>query len=113
MDISYANSKIRKICTDDKVAQKELGRAGAKALRERLDHMLNAENLEALRFAPGGWHELVGDRKKQLACSIGHRKKSATQHLKYIPRSKLGLLAIACSLFCTNSFNSSFVFVFA
>ena len=41
---------------------------------------------------------------------IGHRKKSATQHLKYIPRSRLGLLAIACSLFCTNPFNSSFVF---
>ena len=41
---------------------------------------------------------------------IGHCKKSATQHLKYIPRSRLGLLAIACSLFCTNPFNSSFVF---
>ena len=44
------------------------------------------------------------------SASIGHRKKSATQHLKYIPRSRLGLLAIACSLFCTNPFNSSFVF---
>ena len=70
MDISYANSRIQKICTDEKTAKKELGSAGAKVLRKRLDHMLVAENLEVLRFAPGSWHELAGDRKGQLACSI-------------------------------------------
>jgi len=41
---------------------------------------------------------------------IGHFKKSATQHLKYIPRNRLGLFDIAWSFVCVNSFNSSFVF---
>ena len=70
MDISYANSKIRKICTDPKVAQKELGKAGAQVLQDRLKQMYDAENLETLRFAAGDWHELKGDRKGQLACSL-------------------------------------------
>jgi len=70
MDISYANSRIQKICTEEKTAKKELGSEGAKVLRKRLDQMLAAENLEILRFAPGAWHELKGDRKGQLACSI-------------------------------------------
>jgi len=73
MDISYANRRIQKICTDEKTAKKELGSEGAKVLRKRLDHMLAAENLEILRFAPGAWHELVGDRKGQLACSLSGR----------------------------------------
>ena len=40
-------------------------------------------------------------------CYIGHRKKSATQHRKYIPRNRLGLSAIFCNLLCVNSFSSS------
>ena len=47
--------------------------------------------------------------------SIGHFKKSATQHRKYIPRSRLeffdmALSLLALSLFCVNIFSSSFVF---
>jgi len=70
MDISYANSRIQKICTDDKAARKVLGKAGAQVLLERLKQMRDAPSLEELRFAPGAWHELVGDRKGQLACSL-------------------------------------------
>jgi proteic killer suppression protein len=69
MEISYANSKIRKICTDDKTAQKVLG-VKAKFLQQRLDRMLLVENLAELRNAPGDYHELTGDRKGQIACSI-------------------------------------------
>ena len=39
-------------------------------LLERLKQMRDAPSLEELRFAPGAWHELVGDRKGQLACSL-------------------------------------------
>ena len=70
MEISYANSKIRKICTDARIAQKELGKRAALVLQERLDQMVTVENLEQLRFAVGTWHELKGERKGQLACSI-------------------------------------------
>ena len=70
MEISYANIRILKICTDEKVARKELGNEGAKILKNRLEQMHEVENLEKLRFVPGDWHELAGDRKGQLACSL-------------------------------------------
>ena len=70
MDISYANSRIQKICTNEKTARKELGSDGAKVLTNRLQQMRDAENLEKLRYAPGDWHELTGDRDGQLACSL-------------------------------------------
>ena len=73
MDISYANRKIEKICTDPKVAQKELGSDWTKNLTKRLQQMRDAESLEELRLAPGGWHELTGDRKGELACSLSGR----------------------------------------
>jgi proteic killer suppression protein len=70
MEITYANSRIQKICTDDKVAQKILGKTCAHTLKDRLDQMTEANNLEELRFVAGAWHELKGDRKGQLACSL-------------------------------------------
>lgn len=70
MEITYANSRIEKICTDEKRAKKELGQVGAKILSERLHQLRIAENLEELRFRPGNWHELVGDRWGQLSVSL-------------------------------------------
>jgi proteic killer suppression protein len=32
--------------------------------------MGDVENLEKLRFAPGDWHELSGNRKGEIACSV-------------------------------------------
>ena len=73
MEIFYANSRIQKVCTDGRIAQKELGKTCASILVERLLQIEDAGTLEELRFAPGGWHELKGDRKGQLACSLQKR----------------------------------------
>jgi proteic killer suppression protein len=73
MDISYASSRIEKICTDEKQARKKLGPIVAQALKDRLDQMADVETLENLRFLPGGWHELAGDRKGEIACSLSGR----------------------------------------
>lgn len=70
MEITYANNQIRKICTIEKKAKKELGQIGAKILTGRLKQIAEVENLEQLRFMPGNWHELTGDRWGQLACSL-------------------------------------------
>ena len=75
MEISYANRRIEKICADDKTAKKELGVDGARVLKNRLKQMRYAESLEDLRLEPGSWHELVGDRKRQLACSLTKLKR--------------------------------------
>jgi proteic killer suppression protein len=73
MKISYANSRIRKICTDAKCASKELEKAATKKLQVQLERLSFVDNLEALRYAPGHWHELTGDRWGQLAGNIGAR----------------------------------------
>ena len=44
-------------------------------LQERLRQMRDAKSLESLRLLPGHWHELVGDRKGQLACSLLGRNR--------------------------------------
>jgi proteic killer suppression protein len=70
MKISYANSRVRKICTDKHVAQKTLGKVCANILRIRLERIQYAANLEEMRNTPGHWHELTGDRWGQLACRL-------------------------------------------
>jgi proteic killer suppression protein len=64
------NSRIERICTEDRFAKKELGEDGAKVLGKRLKQMREAQNLEELRHAAGGWHELRDNRRGQLACSL-------------------------------------------
>ena len=68
--IAYANSRIEKICTDSKRAKKTLGQVGAKILVTRLEQLATEPNLEKLRFYPGNYHELTGDRWGQLAASL-------------------------------------------
>ena len=59
---------------------------------------------------PGAVLAAFCDGSVRTLHDIGHFKKSATQHLKYIPRNRLGLFEIVWSFVCVNSFNSSFVF---
>lgn len=73
MEISYANSRIQKICTDERVARKELGNDVAKMLYKRLKQMHDVKYLSDLRFLPGDWHELKGNRKGEIACSVSGR----------------------------------------
>jgi proteic killer suppression protein len=56
-----------------KLLKKELGSAGAKFLKKRLEQMRDAENLAELRLSPGDWHELKADRKGEIACSVSGR----------------------------------------
>jgi len=70
MEIAYANSRIAKICTDEKRAKKELGQVSVKVLTNRLIQIAEASNLEELRHRPGSWHELIGNRWGQLAVSL-------------------------------------------
>ena len=70
MEITYANSRIERICTDAKRARKELGQIGMRILTNRLIQIAEANNLEELRNRPGSWHELTGDRWGQLAASL-------------------------------------------
>ena len=75
MKITYANSRIEKTCTDEKRAKKELGQIGAKILLTRINQLESEPNLEKLRFFPGNFHELTGDRWGQLSVSLEGLKR--------------------------------------
>lgn len=50
--------------------RKALGDLRAKKFRARLNQLAQADTLEDVRFLPGHYHELTGDRKGQWACDL-------------------------------------------
>jgi len=69
MKISFADKKLKKYADDERLARKKLGDAAEK-FKQRLENIYNAETLDDLRFMPGRYHELIGDRKGQWACDL-------------------------------------------
>ena len=72
MNIQFKDKDIEELCNTDKVARKQLGAICAKKLRQRLDMLRAAANLDTLRSLPGRCHELKGDRKGQLSLDLEH-----------------------------------------
>ncbi|GHT14870.1 hypothetical protein FACS1894170_12220 [Planctomycetales bacterium] len=84
MEILYANSRIQKLCTNAKESKKTLGQNCANVLKKRLEDILTVSDLEKLRCYPGHYHELLGNRKGQVACSI-----AGTARLIFTPNDVL------------------------
>ena len=72
MDISYKDKKLEKYANDNKLATKKLGQRMADIFKQRLDDLEGCETLEDVKFLPGKFHELTGNRKGQWACSLEH-----------------------------------------
>jgi len=70
MDITFVNRKLRKCANDDRYALKQFGKKRFDIFKKRMTAFFVAENLEELKFQPGHWHELTGNRKGQWACSL-------------------------------------------
>jgi proteic killer suppression protein len=70
MNISFSDKKFQKIVNDDRKMNKEFGFIRAEKVRVRLTQLEDAATLEAVRFLPGNYHELTGDRKGQWACDL-------------------------------------------
>ena len=49
---------------------RELGPLRTKLFLRRLGSLADAETLEDVRYEPGNFHELKGDRKGQWACDL-------------------------------------------
>lgn len=73
MDIFYVNDKVEVLCTDEKKAQRELGRDGFKKLRRRLADLEAAQSLDDL--PAGRPHPLKGKRKGQFALDLNGGKR--------------------------------------
>lgn len=70
MTFSYKN--LKKTVNNDRKLVKKFGPKRARKIKQRLDSIQAAENLEELRNVPGKFHELTGDRKGKWACDLDH-----------------------------------------
>lgn len=72
MDISFRDKKLEKIASNLNKCRKELGKTRADLFLLRLQALCRAETLEDVRYVPGSFHELTGNRKGQWACNLDH-----------------------------------------
>jgi toxin HigB-1 len=70
MNLTFSNKKFLKCANNDSQATKELGFKRAKLFKRRLDDLSAAQTLEDVRYLPGNYHELRGDRKSQWSCDL-------------------------------------------
>ena len=65
MDITFANKKLEKWANNFTLAQKKLGNERAVKYHQRLGDLRDAESFNDLRFLPGKYHNLSGNRTGQ------------------------------------------------
>ena len=70
MVISFQNKKLEKIASNERKCLKEFGKKRADLFLQRLSDLDAALTLEDVRYLPGHYHELTGDRKGQWACDL-------------------------------------------
>ena len=72
MDILFENKSFQDECNNQRALQKKQGNIRAKKIRQRLDDLAAADNLQVIRNLPGRCHELKGDRKGQFSLDLDH-----------------------------------------
>ena len=73
MEITYKNNKIKKICTDTKVAEKTYGAKMAEKIDMRIGEISASDTVEMLiQFRIGRCHPLMQNRKGQYAMDLVH-----------------------------------------
>ncbi|MBO4461047.1 MAG: type II toxin-antitoxin system RelE/ParE family toxin [Clostridiales bacterium] len=73
MEIVYRNNKLKKICTDLKAAERAYGRRMAFKIRQRINEIYAADDVEMMvRFQIGRCHMLKHDRNGQYAMDLVH-----------------------------------------
>jgi proteic killer suppression protein len=90
VDIIFKSRKLERLCNDDRLAQREWGKPQASVLARRLDDLRAARCLEDLRFAPGGLHELKGDRAGQLAMDLKGGDRLVIESANDLPPTRPG-----------------------
>ena len=91
MNITFNDRKLEKIANDDRKRLAALGKKRADKLKQRLDDLSDASTLEDVRFLPGNYHELTGNRKGQWACDLDQPYRLIIEpHEKPIPTDPHG-----------------------
>lgn len=91
MEITFGKKKLEKYANNDRLALKELGKRRADLYKERLDDLYASTTLEDVKFLPGNFHELIGNRKGQWSCDLDHPYRLIFEpHEDPIPTNKSG-----------------------
>lgn len=73
MDITYKNQRIKKVCTNAKVADREYGTQMSERIHMRIDEIKAANTVEEMiQFRIGRCHPLKQNRKGQYAVDLVH-----------------------------------------
>lgn len=92
MNLTFKTKKLQKVANNDKKMVKDLGPKRAKIFRRRLTQLHDSGTLEDLRYQPGHFHELKGDRKGEWACDLDHPYRLIfTPHEDPIPQNDQGV----------------------
>lgn len=70
MEVTYKNKTLKKYAEDARFSVRRLGKRRSDLYLQRVSDLLAAETLEDVRYLPGRYHELTGDRKGQWACDL-------------------------------------------
>ena len=70
MNITFKDKILKKVANDDRKRQAEYGKFRSDKVKQRLDDLYASQTLEDVRYLPGNYHELIGDRKGQWACDL-------------------------------------------
>jgi toxin HigB-1 len=78
MKVSFANSKLQKLCNSDNKLRGEYGPRMASVIQQRLAELSDVETLEDMRTLPGArCHELTQNLKGLLAVVLVHPDRLA------------------------------------
>lgn len=72
MDIIFAEKNLEKWANDFALAKKRLGNDRAAKYHQRLGDLQDVESFNDLKFLPGNFHNLSGNRNGQWSCSLDH-----------------------------------------
>lgn len=70
MTVSVGSRKLAKTLATPETIDKHLGTAVGKQVRKRLDDIRAAETLDDIRYVPGRFEELTGDRRGQFSLRV-------------------------------------------
>lgn len=91
MHLTFSEKTLKKVANNDRDLFRKFGPLRGKLIKQRLDALAAAENLEALRNAPGNFHELTETRKGQWACNLDQPYRLIfVPHEDPIPKDEAG-----------------------
>lgn len=77
MEISFKDDALRRLCTEERVMLRKLGRPGAKKLRARLKDLKAFENMAEVCY--GRPHRLKGDLKDCIGLDLDGGRRLVLQ----------------------------------